>query len=157
VRRCAVSQDGRSNLNRRYATGEGVLTSVVELVKFVGGLSGLASAAFLIYDRMFRFRPLAFLIPVEHKTNIRFSNVAPETVIIDQITITPPIVKVVKANDLMTENDDRAAVWYPTKDEKPEFTFVVIKPMDKRTFALHRSAEFESWRNTRKSLPFPRF
>ena len=52
-----------------------MLDSVVELVKFVGGLGGLASSAFLIYDRVFRYRPAAFLIPAEYKTTLRFKNV----------------------------------------------------------------------------------
>jgi hypothetical protein len=52
-----------------------MLDSVVELVKFVGGLGGLASSAFLIYDWVFRYRPAAFLIPAEYKTTLRFKNV----------------------------------------------------------------------------------
>jgi hypothetical protein len=65
--------------------GNGMLYSVVETVKFVGGLGGLASPAFLVYERMFRNRPAAFLFPAEFKANLRFKNVAAETIIIDEI------------------------------------------------------------------------
>jgi hypothetical protein len=46
-----------------------MLDSVIELVKFVGGLAGLASSAFLVYDRIFRNRPAAFLFPADYKTS----------------------------------------------------------------------------------------
>jgi hypothetical protein len=146
-----------------------VIDSIIEAVKFFGGLGGLASSAFLTYDRIFRFRPTAFLLPVQYKTSVRFKNIAAETIIIDEIVVTPPIVKVMRANDLQTANEDRSDVWYPSaKKEKPDVVFIVIKAMDERTFALHRSAEVENsdgkrvikircrWRNTRKPFPFAR-
>ncbi len=147
-----------------------MLDWVVELVKFVGGLGGLASATFLVYDRIYRYRPSAFLIPVDYKTSIRFKNVAAETIIIDQVVITPPMLLLARANDLVTVNQERAAVFYSSEDNKlPEDIFVVIKPMKERTFALHRFADFENadgstviaircrWRNTRKPFPIGRY
>ena len=142
-----------------------MLDSIIELVKFVGGLGGLASATFLVYDRIFRYRPSAFLIPVEYKTSVRFKNVAAE------IIITPPMLTIARANDLVTRNEERAAVMYPTMEDNKrlEGIYIVIKPMEERTFALHRFADFESadektviaircrWRNTRKPFPIPRY
>ena len=94
-----------------------MLDSSIELVKFVGGLGGLPSSAFLVYDRIYRNRPSAFLIPADYKTNLRFRNVAAETVIIDEIIITPPMLTAARANDLVTRNEERAAVMYPTPVE----------------------------------------
>jgi hypothetical protein len=147
-----------------------MLDSVVELVKFVGGLGGLASSAFLVYDRIFRYRPAAFLLPVDYKTNLRFKNVAAETIIIDEIVIKPPMLTVARANDLVTVNEERAAVMYGSaEDKRPEVIYVVIKPEEERTFALHRFADFENadgktvikirckWRNTRRPFPISRY
>jgi len=146
-----------------------LLDSIIEMVKFVGGLGGLASSAFLLYDRIFRYRPSVFLIPVDYKTNLRIKNIADETIIIDEIIITPAILKVAKANDLVTVNEEKAASMYPTMERRvPEGVFIVIKPKEERTFALHRFAEFENsdgkrmitircrWRNTRKPFPIAR-
>ena len=146
-----------------------MLDSVIELVKFVGGLGGLASSAFLVYDRVFRYQPLAFLFPAEYKTNIRLKNVAAETIIIDEIAIVPPFLRAARANDLVTTNQERAAAWYSSAESKAEGVYIIIKPMEERTFALHRFADFENadggtvvsircrWRNTRKSYPFNRY
>ena len=60
----------------------------------------------------------------------------------------------------MTNNEDK---------ERLDGIYVVIKPMEERTFALHRFADFESahgstviaircrWKNTRKPFPIPRY
>jgi hypothetical protein len=60
-----------------------MIENIIEAVKFFGGLGGLASSAFLVYDRIFRYRPAAFLIPAAYK------NMAAETIIIDEIVINP--------------------------------------------------------------------
>jgi hypothetical protein len=147
-----------------------IVDSVIEMVKFVGGMGGIASSAFLVYDRMFRYRPAAFLIPMDYKTSLRIKNVADETLIIDEITIKPGILVVARASDLVTVSEERAASMYPNMERRlPEGVFIFIKPKEERTFALHRSAEFESpdgkrvitircrWRNTRKPFPIPRY
>ena len=154
-----------------YSAEKQIFDFVIESVKFIGGLGGLASAAFLIYDRIFRYRPSVFLIPANYKPNLRFRNVAAETIIIDEIIISPPILRVARANDLVTRNEESAAVMYPSSDDNKrlEGIFVVIKPMDERMFALHRLADFENaagntsiaircrWRNTRKPFPINRY
>jgi hypothetical protein len=146
-----------------------MIDTLVELIKFVGGLGGLASALFLIYDRVVRYRPAAFLFPADYKTNIRFKNVAAETIIIDKITIKPPLLFVRRANDLKPPNTDRAETWYGSKDPDADRIFVIIKPMEERTFMLSGvSADFDHapadqvftikcrWRNTRKPFPIAR-
>ena len=147
-----------------------MLDTFVEAVKFVGGLGGIASSIFLIYDRIYRFRPSAYLIPKDYKANIRVDNVADETVILDEITITPGLLEIVRANDLVTANEERQVSWYGSTARKlPEGAYVVLKPSQSRTFALHRSADFENakpevrvtircrWRNTRHSFPWSRY
>jgi hypothetical protein len=146
-----------------------VLEPFSELVKFVGGLGGLASSVFLIYDRVLRYRPSAFLIPVDYKTSVRFQNVAAETIIVDEVVIRPPMMlKLARANDLVTRNEERAAALYSSDDRKLDGIFIVIKPTEERTFALHRFADFENaddgtpisircrWKNTRKPFPISR-
>jgi hypothetical protein len=146
--------------------------TLIELVKFVGllgGFVGLATGSFIIYDRLVRFRPIAFLFPADYKTNIRFKNVAAETIIIDRITIKPPLLFVRRANDLKPPNTDRAETWYGSKDPDADRVFVIIKPMEERTFMLSGvSADFDHapadqvftikcrWRNTRKPFPIAR-
>lgn len=144
---------------------------IIEGVKFVGGVGGLASSAFLIYDRVFRNQPLAFLVPADFKTNLRITNVAPETIIIDKIDIDPPVLKVAKRSDLYTDSEDSAASMYPTmqSERTPKGTYIVIKPKSERTFALHFLADLDTmsergeitirckWINTRKRVPFPRY
>jgi len=146
-----------------------MIDTLIELIKFVGGLGGLASASFLIYDRVVRYRPTAFLFPAEYKTNIRFKNVAAETIIIDKITVKPPLLFVRRANDLKPTNTERAEAWYSSKDPDADRIFVIIKPMEERTFMLSGvSADFDHatadqvftikcrWRNTRKPFPIAR-
>ena len=146
-----------------------MLAELTEAVKFFGGLSGLASGVFLVYDRLYRNQPVAFLVPHEYKAGLRLKNIARETIIIEGIDVSPPILKVHRANDLRTVNEERQAVWYPgINDEEEMRAFIIFTPESERTFALHRSGEFENadddmvitlrckWRNTRKPLPFYR-
>jgi len=143
-----------------------MISELLEAVKVVGSIGGLASSAFLIYDRMFRNQPEAYLISENYKVAIRFKNIAGETIIIHEIDVAPPLLALDRANDLMTAQQDRAAVWYPSiNDETAMRAFIVLPPAAERSFQLKRSAEFENaddgqmitirckWRNTRKPLP----
>src|SRR5947209_7923272 len=94
-----------------------MLDSLIEVVKFVGGLGGLASSAFLVYDRLLRDRPAAFLVPADFHVHLLLRNTASETIVIDEITITPPILVLHRPNDLMTAQQAKAAVWYPSKND----------------------------------------
>ena len=144
-----------------------MLEGLVESVKFLGGLGGLASSIFLVYDRLFRSAPLAYLVPDEYQAKLRFKNTTNETIIIDEISIRPPIVSLAKADDVKTHQEDTAAVWYPSMNDKDAMrVFIILPPDAERSFGLKRSAEFENsddrrqikirckWRNTRKPLPF---
>jgi hypothetical protein len=63
---------------------------LVEAIKLLGGLSGIASAAFLIYDRFFHDRPLVYLLHEQRFVHLVMSNSSLETIIIENIEITPP-------------------------------------------------------------------
>jgi hypothetical protein len=54
---------------------------LVEVIKFIGGLSGLASASFLIYDRLVRFRPTVFFRPSNNHVYLVIKNTMPETLV----------------------------------------------------------------------------
>jgi hypothetical protein len=144
-----------------------LITDIVEIIKFVGSVAGLFTAGFLIYDRLIRSRPIAYLGVSEYKVDLRLKNVTPETIIVEEITITPPDhLRAARANDLITANEDRQKVFYPDSAGKndPRFVgeFVMLKPQEERKFSLHRFAAFElakddekvvircRWENTRR-------
>lgn len=84
-----------------------LITDIVEIIKFVGSVAGLFTAGFLIYDRLIRSRPIAYLGVSDYKADLRFKSVTQETVIVDEIAITPPnYLRAVRANDLITANED---------------------------------------------------
>ena len=124
-----------------------MLTDIVEVIKFVGSLAGLATAAFLIYDRLIRSRPVVYLGVSDFKADLRFKNVTSETIIIDEIKITPDYLRAARANDLITPNEERQQSFYPTSagkdDPRFEGNFVFLKPSEERHFALHRFGGFE--------------
>jgi hypothetical protein len=72
----------------------------VEAVKFIGGLSGLASVSFLIYDRLVRFRPTIFFRPSNNNVYLVIKNTMPETLVIDQITVAPAYLEIVAGEDI---------------------------------------------------------
>lgn len=144
------------------------MIDLVETVKFVGGLGGLASSAFLIYDRLLRDQPLAFLAPIEYKTGISFLNTTRETIIINRVAVSPPMLELARADDSKTVNQERAETWYGRKSDELERIFILLKPGEQRTFALHRFPDFENapdaqsisircgWKHTRSIFRFPR-
>jgi hypothetical protein len=103
----------------------------IKALTFVRSLSGLASVGFLVYDRLIRFRPSVFLIPKDYNTQIRIDNLANETIIIDDVTITPPrLLQVVRANDLVRSDEEKAVALYGETGRKlPEGVYLVIKPL----------------------------
>jgi hypothetical protein len=141
-------------------------TELFDAVKSVGSPVGLASGGFLIYDRLIRSRPIAYLGTSDYKVDIRLKNIANETIIIDQIKITPDYLQAARANDLITHNEERQKAFYPTMagkdDPRFEGEFVLLKPLEERKFPLHRFGHFEKapanekvvircrWENTRR-------
>jgi hypothetical protein len=71
----------------------------VEAIKLVGAVLGIATAFFIVYDRLFRDRPIfSFQVrrpvgaasSVENDIYLRIKNVSDEDIVIDEISITPP-------------------------------------------------------------------
>ncbi len=144
--------------------------NVLEAVKTIGSITGLLSVSLLAYDRVIRSRPIAFVSVEKYHVHLTIHNSVVETVIIDEIKIRPPIMKLRDADDMKSANEERAEVWYPTMvKEKPEKIFIVLKDKERRSFMLNRSADFENakddqkvhvrlkWHSTRKTFLIPRY
>ena len=140
------------------------MNAFIEGVKLIGGIGGLLSAAFLLYDRIFRWRPLVYLHPEDFQVKLRIVNVARETIIIDKIK-TPPMIAVIWDSDLRAA----AAVIEPSvREEVNESRPLVIGPSEERSVGLMPGFNAVSpapearlsircdWRNTRRPLPFRR-
>jgi hypothetical protein len=136
-------------------------------IKTFGSLVGLATGGFVIFDRLISSRPFVYLGVSDYKVDLRFRNVTLETIIIDEIRITPlNCLRPALANDLITSNEHRQQLLYPTMADKgePRFegNFVMLRPQEERKFALHRFGGFEQgkagekivircrWENTRR-------
>ncbi|HEY8269176.1 MAG TPA: hypothetical protein VIG34_11010 [Xanthobacteraceae bacterium] len=141
----------------------------LEVLKIVGGIGGILSSVFLVYDRVVRLRPLVYLHLGDFRVDLRVKNAANEPIIIDEIAVSPPVLGVAMANDLMSTIQAVAARWYPRMaPEKASRTFAVIGPLQERSFGLVLLDEFDKlkdderirirceWRSTRRPFPFRR-
>lgn len=141
---------------------------VVEAIKFFGGLAGIISAGFLVYDRLIRSRPLVFPVLGQHRAELCIRNVAAETVIVDKITAEPSIVGFIMADDLVSTVRAAAEGIYPDAAGEPHRTFVVLAPGEERRIGILKHSGFKTadkatkikvrcvWRNSRKPFPFER-
>jgi hypothetical protein len=133
----------------------------VEAVKFIGGLSGLASGSFLIYDRLVRFRPTIFLRPSNNNVYLVIKNTMPETLVIDQITVAPAYLEIVVGEDLpSTLKIVHEKARQPTNQASQ--VFVVVDPLSEKLCQLLQLKGFDDlprgtrfkircqWRNTRR-------
>jgi hypothetical protein len=140
--------------------------TAVEAVKFFGGLGGIASSIFLVYDRFVRNRPFAYLRPHDFAAELLVKNVAGEPIIIDEFDVVPPVVGFSRNNDRLSTIEAVAARFYPDQaGENARKVFVLIPPLGERGFHLVRLKDFDTldgalpvkircaWRNTRKPLP----
>ena len=140
----------------------------IEAFKLLGGVGGIASSAFLIYDRLIRSKPLAYLIPQEYRVHLRIVNMTHETIMIDRIDITPSVLQLIWGNDTRSELAAAASVIYPAMaaDER-EKKFLVLRPSEERSLSLTYGRLDElperkrikircQWRNTRSLFPIRR-
>jgi hypothetical protein len=141
----------------------------LEVFKVVGSASGLISAGFLIYDRVLRWRPLAYLTPYDQQVGLVVKNVADETIVIDEITVKPAIVSLAMANDLRSTVEAAAERMWPSRTPgQPARTYAVLGPRLERVFRFVLRTEFENmpehtkvvlttkWHNTPKPFWWPR-
>jgi len=82
---------------------------VVEFIKIAGGIAGLASATFLIYDRLVRDRPIYAIHakqgpPGNNPLFLRIHNALDEDIVVENWHIVPPLV------GLSTDNSIRGMV-----------------------------------------------
>jgi hypothetical protein len=139
-----------------------MLETFVEGVKFVGGLGGLASSVFLVYDRVFRCQPLMHLLVKDKDVFLRIKNVVDETIVIRKLMMTPAVAGFAPGDSL---RDTISGVLSAASGRD----FLVIDPLKDRELGLilieeklkQLADEYElvisaTWANTRRPLPFKR-
>jgi hypothetical protein len=113
--------------------------AVMEWVKLVGGLGGLASSGFLIYDRIWRLRPIVYLQPQKGSVYLRVRNVASETLVIDRIDVSPKVFAIsMRGNkdDFLSRVDASVDAMFGTETDGESRTFSVLGPLEERSFQL---------------------
>jgi hypothetical protein len=144
---------------------DNILVEAIKLVGWFGGLVGLASGIFLIYDRVARGQPIPFLVPTKLGVQLCLRNVTRETLIVDEFAMSRVgLVAVAQANDIRSTVKSIAHAWYTDADKR---VFAILRPEELRQFPLHlldgldKAADSDSliiacaWRNTRRPWPFP--
>jgi hypothetical protein len=145
------------------------MSNLLEAFKVVGAAGGLISAGFLLYDRLVRIRPDAFLSKGEYPghLDITVRNVSNESIILDEVGASPNIFGIVKgegahamAEAIHRRGDDVA--------ESSREVFIVLKPLEELQLKLVTFDKFNqaasdqkvvarfSWRTTRFRMPFKR-
>jgi hypothetical protein len=145
------------------------MSDLVEVFKVVGAAGGLISAGFLLYDRLVRIRPEAFLSGGEYpgQLDITVRNVSNESIILDQIGASPNIFGIAQgdgvhaiAEAIHRRGDDVT--------ESSRKVFIVLKPLEELQLKLITFDRFNqaspdqkvvariSWRTTRVRMPFKR-
>lgn len=135
---------------------------IVEAIKLVGGALGIASAVFVVYDRLVRGRPI-FAIhatagsPGDNYLHLRIKNVRDEDIVIENWKITPSIVGLatdpsVRAIAAAQIKDTPRAIVPPTGS----LTLLLIilgAATDRDNDKIEISAE---WISTQRPWPFRR-
>ena len=144
-----------------------MIESLIEGTKFIGGIGGIASAVFLIYDRYVSGRPLAYLNPEGSHAELVLKNVTEESIVIDEISVTPRVLQVSMADDL--RSTIKAVVAGEKGVSGDSKTYFVISAEGERRLPLVFLSQFKEspknkkititcgYRNTRRPLPFSRF
>jgi hypothetical protein len=139
---------------------------LLETIKTIGGLSGLASATFLIIDRMFRFSPTISFRPDDNVVKLVIRNWMTESLIVDDIAITPPYLGIPSRDDLgSTLTIIQAAVEARAKSGvHTSPAFLVVNPLAEQMYPLVRLISFDDlsadtkikircrWRSTGRSF-----
>jgi hypothetical protein len=146
-----------------------MISEAVEWLKLVGSIGGLASSGFLVYDRLYRLRPIVYLQPHDKRVHLKVNNTANEAIVIDKIDVSPKVLGIVmkeRKGDLVSRMDATANAIYDAQTEGS--TFAVIPPLEEGSFRLvelKACAELKDderirvrcdWRSTRRPWPFTR-
>jgi hypothetical protein len=150
-------------------SGKREMSDFIEVFKVVGAAGGLISACFLLYDRLMRIRPEAFLSKGEYPghLNITVRNVSNESIILDEIGVSPNILGAAEGDGVHAiveaihrRGDDVA--------ESSRDVFIVLKPLEELRLKVVTFDKFIqaaagqkvvvrlSWRTTRDRMPFKR-
>jgi hypothetical protein len=75
----------------------GAINMLLEGIKLIGGILGIATAAFIVFDRLLRGRPIFALhakprVPGDNYLFLRVKNLLDEDVVIENWRINPPLV-----------------------------------------------------------------
>jgi hypothetical protein len=162
-----------STANRSLRAEDDIMSvaDAVEWVKLVGGLGGLASSGFLIYDRIWRLRPIVYLQPQKGSVYLCVRNVANETLVIDRIDVSPKVFVIsMRGNkdDFRSRLDASVDAMFETETDGESRTFSVLDPQEERSFQLNALKECDAlksddtirircvWRTTRRPWPIRR-
>jgi hypothetical protein len=141
--------------------------SWVEGFKLVGSLAGLVSGAFLIYDRIVRSRPQAFLAKGNHQADVVLKNTTSETLILDEIGVSPNVLGLAEGHEI---RDIVPVIIRRGEDEWESVRpcFLTVEPLGELKLGIVTFDAFTKltntdrvvvrlkWRNTRFALPFAR-
>src|SRR5215470_4979173 len=140
----------------------------VEGFKLVGSAAGIISGGFLVYDRLIRDRPQAYL--AKHGSgavDLVLRNAANETLIVDETSVAPNVLAFPHGHEI---RDTVAAIYRRGEDvaESRLPCFFTVEPLGELTLGMVRFEAFKQlkkedritirlkWRNTRFVLPFAR-
>jgi hypothetical protein len=143
------------------------LDGFLEWVKLAGALLGIGTASFIVFDRLYRDRPIFALhvrgqmglaAGLDNEVYLRIKNVTDEDIVIDEISINPAHLT------LSIDNEIRSLVSAMVSG----FNQIVVGPLGERLLILittvteGSSSEFEevcimaTWRGTRRPWPWKR-
>ena len=145
------------------------MSDFLEAFKVIGAAGGLISAGFLVYDRLVRGRPEAFLSNGEYPGQLMVTvrNVSTESIIVDEIAVAPNIIGIAEGNsahavaEIIQDRSDK-------EKRSSRKVFLVLKPLEALELHLITFGKFEnalgtqkvtaqfSWRTTRLRFPFKR-
>jgi hypothetical protein len=106
--------------------------SILEGVKLIGSLLGIATASFIVYDRFIRSRLIVALhvkkpeLRSENEVYLRIRNTVPEDIVVDAITIQPPFLTLAYDDDVQSMTNALIG----------SFNRIVVGPHDERLLLI---------------------
>ena len=119
------------------------MPDIVELLKLVGGVFGLATGLFVVADRLLLFRPHVTWGRTEHNVCVVVRNVAQETIVFEKIVVQPDGWALAWGGSLRDTIEAAAkAIKFENEDAKP-MTFVLSADSE-RSFDVVSSSNVDS-------------
>lgn len=154
---------------QQISMGMSVMGYWLEAFKILGSGAGLLTSGFILYDRLFRIQPDAFLIRGEYpgQVDVILRNVSNESIIIDEMSASPNLVGLAKGDSVLAIV--RAVVSRREHtDKNSRSVFIVLKPLEEIRIGLIAFDSFQkasadrditirfSWRTSRRRFPLKR-